>query len=135
MDNLLLVVADTQSKDVYTAAVVALAHLGTDARMALPQILKHAERLGVLEGAFAPGGCKSLQCEVILDAVATIAHGPGDSHHSPHHGYAACPYHHGQAGTDCVLPYPRPMEPCDQPAECPSKQHKTHHQPAASSGE
>ncbi len=129
VDDLVAVLAETKSKDVYTAAVVALAHLGTDARPALSDILKNAERLGVLEGAFAAGGCKSIQCEVILDAVAAIAHGPDASNHGSHHGYAACPYHR-KAGTDCVLPYPRPMESCDESShctqgQCPGKDHES----------
>jgi hypothetical protein len=133
VDDLVAVLAETKSKDVYTAVVVALAHLGTDARPALPEILKNAERLGVLEGAFASGGCKSVQCEVILDSVAAIAHGPDHTHHA-HHGYASCPYHHHTTGTDCVLPYPRAMESCDQSSECPKgEHHKPHHHATDSS--
>jgi hypothetical protein len=135
VDDLVAVLAETKSKDVYTAAVVALAHLGTDARAALPDILKNAERLGVLEGAFDADECKSVQCEVILDAVAAIAHGPNDGHHGSHHGYAACPYHHGPGGSACVLPPPRRMEHCDQPADCLSgPRHKPHHKATLSSG-
>jgi hypothetical protein len=135
VDDLVAVLAETKSKDVYTATVVALAHLGTDARAALPDILKHAERLGVLEGAFVGSGCKSIQCEVVLDAVAAIAHGPDRGHHCGHHGYAACPYHHGPGETDCVLPPPKRMEHCDPSADCPLEQHhKRQHKATLSSG-
>ncbi len=123
VDDLVAVLAETRSKDVYTATVVALAHLGADARPALPDVLKNAERLGVLEGAFSDG-CKCVQYEVILDAVAAIAHGPDASHHSSHHGYAACPYHYRQAGASCVQPASRKMEHCDQPTDCPREQHR-----------
>jgi hypothetical protein len=135
VDDLVAVLAETKSKDVYTATVVALAHLGADARPALPDVLKNAERLGVLEGAFASGGCKCLQCEVILDAVAAIAHGPDDPHHAHHHGYTACPYHYRPGGTNCVQPASRKMEYCDQPTDCPQEQHrKPHRQQTLSDG-
>jgi hypothetical protein len=128
VDDLVAVLAETKSKDVYTATVVALAHLGADARPALPDVLKNAERLGVLEGAFASGGCKCLQCEVILDAVAAIAHGPDNPHHAHHHGYAACPYHSHTGGTVYSQPATRKVETCDQPAECPKEQLRKPHQ-------
>jgi hypothetical protein len=73
--ELVAVMGQTRSKDVYTAAVLALGQMGAEARPALPAILKHAERLGVLEGAFCPAGSKSDQGDVILEAVMAIARG------------------------------------------------------------
>jgi hypothetical protein len=65
----------TKSKDVYAAAVLALGQMGAEARPALPAILKNAERLGVLEGAFCPTGSKTDQGDIVLEAVGAIARG------------------------------------------------------------
>jgi hypothetical protein len=82
VSDLVAVLGQTRSKDVFAATVLALGQMGAAARPALPAILKNAERLGVLEGAFAPGGSKSDQGDVVLDAVQAIALGqvgPGPS--------------------------------------------------------
>jgi hypothetical protein len=73
--ELVAVMGQTKSKDVYTAAVLALGQMGTEARPALPAILKNAERLGVLEGAFCPMGSKTDQGDVVLEAIAAIGRG------------------------------------------------------------
>jgi hypothetical protein len=75
VDALTAILAQTKSKDVFAATVLALGQFGAEARGALPDILKNAERLGVLEGAFAQGGSKSAHGEVVLEAVAAIASG------------------------------------------------------------
>jgi hypothetical protein len=75
VNGLTAILARTKSKDTFTLTVLALGHLGADARSALPDIIENAERLGVLEGAFAQGGSKSVHGEVVLEAVEAIATG------------------------------------------------------------
>jgi hypothetical protein len=75
VDGLAAILARTKSKDTFTVTVMALGHLGAGARSALPDIIENAERLGVLEGAFAQGGSKSVHGEVVLEAVEAIATG------------------------------------------------------------
>jgi hypothetical protein len=73
--ELMVILAETKSKDVFAATVQALGRFGPNARPALPTILEHAERLGALEGAFAQDGSRSQQGKVVLDALAAIAGG------------------------------------------------------------
>jgi hypothetical protein len=74
--DLVAVLAETKSEDVYTATVLTLGHMGTEAAPALPVILKNAERLGILDGAFTRN--KSERAEIVLQALAAIAQGQGN---------------------------------------------------------
>lgn len=75
VEGLTAVLARTKSKDIFAATVLALGHLGIEARPALPAIFDNAERLGALEGSFHTGGSKSDQGDVVLDAIEAISGG------------------------------------------------------------
>jgi hypothetical protein len=98
VDRLVAILARTKSKDTFAVTVAALGQLGPDARVALPDIIENAERLGVLEGICAPGGCKSAHGEGVLQALAAIAAGGTRSATSPSSTRRQRPLRHPVAG-------------------------------------
>jgi hypothetical protein len=76
VERLVAILSRTKDKDTFAVTVAALGLLGTDARVALPDIIENAERLGVLKGALGEGGDKSAHGQAVLQALVAIAAGP-----------------------------------------------------------
>jgi hypothetical protein len=73
--DLVKLLANTKSKEMYLATVLALAQMGDEARAALPAVLEHGERLGMFKGICDADAAKRIPGNRILEAVAKIAGG------------------------------------------------------------
>jgi hypothetical protein len=119
--DLVAAMSETKSKGAFVAAVLALAELGSEARPAIPAILRHGERLNIFDDAFEGDGThhKGAAGRLVTQALAAIASGIGPGPEGPppvHAPYACAAYPYACGMAPAMAPAAlAPVEPCAAP--------------------
>jgi hypothetical protein len=72
VDDLVALLNETKSRETFAVTLAVLQNLGTDARSAVPAIMRNADRLGLFEGALT-GDSKGKEAAAdVLDTIAAI---------------------------------------------------------------
>jgi hypothetical protein len=117
IDELIAILKDTKSEETFIVTAMALGRMGPDAKRALPQLVRGAERLGLLEDLFnsnAEAGDREIS-QQIAEAIMMLAESNKDVRPAGY-GYATAgaPYSYGGYGA------PTTSAPWNQPAVVPS---------------
>jgi hypothetical protein len=72
VEQLVALLNETKSKETFTVTLIVLQKLGTEAKSAVPAILRNADRLGLFEGALS-GDSKGKQSTTdVLDTIDAV---------------------------------------------------------------
>jgi hypothetical protein len=107
IDELIAILKETKSAETFIVTAMALGTIGPEAKRALPQLIRGAERLELLEDLFnssAEAGGREISQQVAM-AILSLTGGQPMGYLSVTHATAGPPYSNGSYGTP-VAPTP-----------------------------
>ncbi len=117
IDELIVILKETKSEETFVVTAMALGRMGPDAKRALPQLIRNAERLELFEDLFDPEAAKGDRevSQGVAEAIMMLAEGNKEGRPA---GYAypasPAPYWNGTYGP------PVASSTWNQPAVVPS---------------
>lgn len=102
IDEMIAILKETKSEETFVVAAMALGQMGPEAKRALPQLIRNAERLKLLEDVFASGASKGDRqvAQHVAEAIVMLAAGQPMGYLST---TSSTPYANGSYGSPSVV--------------------------------